>query len=77
MRVVIDTRGGHRISISPAMIARQLRTAARPSNRLSLLYFSYITLGLTIPFALPAHMTQKIMNDCPDAKGKSSPRCIF
>ncbi|AQZ11670.1 YBR201C-A [Zygosaccharomyces parabailii] len=59
------------------MIARQMRSFARPSNKLSLLYLSYLTLGLTIPFALPAHMTQKIMNDCPVAKGKSSPRCIY
>ncbi|GAV48759.1 hypothetical protein ZYGR_0N01640 [Zygosaccharomyces rouxii] len=57
------------------MLARNFRPVS--NNKMSMIYISYLTLGLIIPFALPAHMTQKILNDCPYLKGKSTRRCIF
>ncbi|QLL32592.1 hypothetical protein HG536_0D01140 [Torulaspora globosa] len=49
------------------------------NTRLSLLYVSYLTLGMTLPFLLPAHMTQKVLNESHSTiyKGRSNPRCIF
>ncbi|GAV53672.1 hypothetical protein ZYGR_0AK01740 [Zygosaccharomyces rouxii] len=57
------------------MLARNFRPLS--NNKMSMVYLSYLTLGLTIPFVLPAHITQKKLNDCPYLKGKSTHRCIF
>lgn len=49
------------------------------SKKMSIVYVAYLTLGVTLPFMLPAHMTQKVLNDSHTTtyKGRNNPRCIF
>lgn len=49
------------------------------SKKMSMVYVAYLTLGVTLPFMLPAHMTQKVLNDSHTTtyKGRNNPRCIF
>lgn len=51
------------------------RGSACPLNRSSMVYLFYLTLGFTLPFALPYRESSR-ENDTP-AKGRTNPRCVF
>ncbi|QLG70613.1 hypothetical protein HG535_0A05540 [Zygotorulaspora mrakii] len=49
------------------------------NGKFPLVYVTYLTLGVTLPFILPAHITQKTINNTSTlgVKGRSNPRCLF